>query len=182
MKEYPHAVGRKTVLIAALQARNNARIVFSGSLFFFSDEAFNSPVTKVHVSIKLNNQLDWISCLVLFYWIDVIFSNTGWQNKVRCIRQQDSRDSPYWMGVWWAWAFTRAQCRPSQTRREGTVQCLYYYRHCCEYCALSLKTIKTCRCSTPASRIPILLLKYLFNSWSWMTYPVGGVSRSGLAS
>ncbi|CAK1582197.1 unnamed protein product [Parnassius mnemosyne] len=48
VKEYPHAVGRKTVLIAALQARNNARIVFSGSLFFFSDEAFNSPVSKVH--------------------------------------------------------------------------------------------------------------------------------------
>ncbi|XP_038215633.1 dolichyl-diphosphooligosaccharide--protein glycosyltransferase 48 kDa subunit [Zerene cesonia] len=48
VKEYPHAVGRKTVLIAALQARNNARIVFSGSLFFFSDEAFNAPVSKVH--------------------------------------------------------------------------------------------------------------------------------------
>ncbi|KAL0893547.1 hypothetical protein ABMA27_013737 [Loxostege sticticalis] len=48
VKEYPHAVGRKTVLIAALQARNNARIVFSGSLFFFSDEAFNSAVSKVH--------------------------------------------------------------------------------------------------------------------------------------
>ncbi|XP_045785724.1 dolichyl-diphosphooligosaccharide--protein glycosyltransferase 48 kDa subunit [Maniola jurtina] len=48
VKEYPHAVGRKTVLIAALQARNNARIIFSGSLFFFSDEAFNAPVAKVH--------------------------------------------------------------------------------------------------------------------------------------
>ena len=48
VKEYPHAVGRKTVLIAALQARNNARIIFSGSLYFFSDEAFNSPVSKVH--------------------------------------------------------------------------------------------------------------------------------------
>ncbi|CAK1552640.1 unnamed protein product [Leptosia nina] len=48
VKEYPHAVGRKTVLIAALQARNNARIVFSGSLFFFSDDAFNAPVSKVH--------------------------------------------------------------------------------------------------------------------------------------
>ncbi|CAH0406696.1 unnamed protein product [Chilo suppressalis] len=48
VKEYPHAVGRKTVLIAALQARNNARIVFSGSLFFFSDEAFNSAISKVH--------------------------------------------------------------------------------------------------------------------------------------
>lgn len=48
VKEYPHAVGRKTVLIAALQARNNARIVFSGSVYFFSDEAFTSPVSKVH--------------------------------------------------------------------------------------------------------------------------------------
>lgn len=46
IKEYPHAVGRGTLLIAALQARNNARIVFSGSLYFFSDEAFTSSVQK----------------------------------------------------------------------------------------------------------------------------------------
>lgn len=41
IKEYPHAVGKNTVLIAALQARNNARVVFSGSLAFFSDELFS---------------------------------------------------------------------------------------------------------------------------------------------
>ncbi|XP_014210486.1 dolichyl-diphosphooligosaccharide--protein glycosyltransferase 48 kDa subunit [Copidosoma floridanum] len=46
VKEYPHAVGRNTLLIAALQARNNARVVFSGSLYFFSDEAFESSVQK----------------------------------------------------------------------------------------------------------------------------------------
>ncbi|XP_031632277.1 dolichyl-diphosphooligosaccharide--protein glycosyltransferase 48 kDa subunit [Contarinia nasturtii] len=46
IKEYPHAVGRGTLLIAALQARNNARVVFSGSLFFFSDKAFTSGVSK----------------------------------------------------------------------------------------------------------------------------------------
>lgn len=46
IKEYPHAVGRGTLLIAALQARNNARVVFSGSLFFFSDKAFTSSVKK----------------------------------------------------------------------------------------------------------------------------------------
>lgn len=46
VKEYPHAVGQNTLLIAALQARNNARILFSGSLFFFSDEAFTSSVQK----------------------------------------------------------------------------------------------------------------------------------------
>ncbi|XP_067006615.1 dolichyl-diphosphooligosaccharide--protein glycosyltransferase 48 kDa subunit [Anabrus simplex] len=46
IKEYPHAVGKNTLLIAALQARNNARVIFSGSLYFFSDEAFTSPVQK----------------------------------------------------------------------------------------------------------------------------------------
>lgn len=46
IKEYPHAVGKNTLLMAALQARNNARVVFSGSLHFFSDEAFTSPVQK----------------------------------------------------------------------------------------------------------------------------------------
>lgn len=56
VKEYPHAVGRKTVLIAALQARNNARIVFSGSLFFFSDEAYNSAIAKVHGDKVTSNQ------------------------------------------------------------------------------------------------------------------------------
>lgn len=48
IKEYPHAVGRGTLLIAALQARNNARVVFSGSLFFFSDEAFTSAVQNAN--------------------------------------------------------------------------------------------------------------------------------------
>ncbi|XP_033327485.2 dolichyl-diphosphooligosaccharide--protein glycosyltransferase non-catalytic subunit Ost48 [Megalopta genalis] len=47
IKDYPHAVGKNTLLIAALQARNNARVVFSGSLYFFSDEAFTSPIQKV---------------------------------------------------------------------------------------------------------------------------------------
>lgn len=46
IKEYPHAVGKNTLLIAALQARNNARVVFSGSLYFFSDEAFTSSIQK----------------------------------------------------------------------------------------------------------------------------------------
>ncbi|XP_014475354.1 PREDICTED: dolichyl-diphosphooligosaccharide--protein glycosyltransferase 48 kDa subunit [Dinoponera quadriceps] len=46
VKDYPHSVGKNTLLIAALQARNNARVLFSGSLFFFSDEAFTSPVQR----------------------------------------------------------------------------------------------------------------------------------------
>ncbi|EDW82369.1 uncharacterized protein Dwil_GK25161 [Drosophila willistoni] len=44
VSDYPHAVGRGTLLIAALQARNNARVVFSGSLHFFSDATFTTAV------------------------------------------------------------------------------------------------------------------------------------------
>ncbi|XP_075882604.1 dolichyl-diphosphooligosaccharide--protein glycosyltransferase 48 kDa subunit [Nelusetta ayraudi] len=46
INQYPHAVGKNTLLIAGLQARNNARVVFSGSLDFFSDAFFNSAVQK----------------------------------------------------------------------------------------------------------------------------------------
>lgn len=45
--EYPHAVGKNTLLIAALQARNNARVAFFGSLEFFSNEFFTSAVQKI---------------------------------------------------------------------------------------------------------------------------------------
>ncbi|KAF3860117.1 hypothetical protein F7725_000372 [Dissostichus mawsoni] len=46
ISQYPHAVGKNTLMIAGLQARNNARVVFSGSLDFFSDAFFNSAVQK----------------------------------------------------------------------------------------------------------------------------------------
>eukprot|EP00095_Tigriopus_kingsejongensis_P008299 snap_masked-scaffold948_size77650-processed-gene-0.11 protein:Tk08299 transcript:snap_masked-scaffold948_size77650-processed-gene-0.11-mRNA-1 annotation:"dolichyl-diphosphooligosaccharide--protein glycosyltransferase 48 kda subunit" len=44
--EYPHVTGKNTVLIAGLQARNNARVIFSGSLDFFSDAFFASSVQR----------------------------------------------------------------------------------------------------------------------------------------
>lgn len=44
ISDYPHTVGKNTVLIAGLQARNNARVVYSGSLDFFSDSFINSDV------------------------------------------------------------------------------------------------------------------------------------------
>jgi len=47
VSEYPHATGKNTLLIAGLQARNNARIVFSGSLDFFSDEFLTASVERV---------------------------------------------------------------------------------------------------------------------------------------
>ena len=46
LRNYPHAVGKNTLLIAGLQARNNARVIFSGSLEFFSDEFFGAQISR----------------------------------------------------------------------------------------------------------------------------------------
>jgi len=43
-KPLPFVIGSETTLIAAFQARNNARAVFSGSLEFFSNQFFDQPV------------------------------------------------------------------------------------------------------------------------------------------
>ncbi|ESO82537.1 hypothetical protein LOTGIDRAFT_197848 [Lottia gigantea] len=44
ISEFPHAVGKNTLLISALQARNNARVVFVGSIDFFSDQFMQASV------------------------------------------------------------------------------------------------------------------------------------------
>jgi len=44
IKDYPHAVGKNTVLIAGLQARNNARVVVLGSIDFLSDDFFTGKI------------------------------------------------------------------------------------------------------------------------------------------
>jgi len=55
VKDEPEMKGRSTTLIAALQARNNARVLISGSLDFFSDEYF-SKVGKKAVSDHANKK------------------------------------------------------------------------------------------------------------------------------
>lgn len=44
--DYPHAVGKSTLLVSALQARNNARVVVAGSIAMFSDEYLTSGVSS----------------------------------------------------------------------------------------------------------------------------------------
>jgi len=51
IKGTPAISGKKTTLVSALQARNNARVVFSGSLDLFSNRYFNAPV-KGHKTAK----------------------------------------------------------------------------------------------------------------------------------
>lgn len=51
--QYPNAIGKSLVLIGGMQARNNARVVFTGSLQLFSDEFFQASVNKYGSSAKL---------------------------------------------------------------------------------------------------------------------------------
>ncbi|CAF3643591.1 unnamed protein product [Rotaria sp. Silwood1] len=44
LTEYPTTVGKRTLLISVLQARNNARVGFVGSLDFFSNDLFQSSI------------------------------------------------------------------------------------------------------------------------------------------
>lgn len=74
IKEYPHAVGKGTLLIAALQARNNARVVFSGSLFFFSDEAFTSSVQNAQSTKVYKNSGNQEVAVAISKWV---FGETG---------------------------------------------------------------------------------------------------------
>merc|ERR1712172_157281 len=46
--ENPHATGKGTVLVAGLQARNNARVVFAGSIDMFSDKLFMAGVSSAN--------------------------------------------------------------------------------------------------------------------------------------
>lgn len=46
LEQEPLAIGNDVGLISALQARNNARVTFVGSLEFFSDQFFDSPVQQ----------------------------------------------------------------------------------------------------------------------------------------
>lgn len=67
--EYPHAVGKNTLLISAVQARNNARVVFSGSLDFFSDQFFQSSVQRVHDSKKYEKSGNQALATALALWV-----------------------------------------------------------------------------------------------------------------
>jgi oligosaccharyltransferase complex subunit beta len=47
------AIGKDTILISALQARNNARVVFSGSLNFFSDRFATSVTDNQYLASEI---------------------------------------------------------------------------------------------------------------------------------
>ena len=70
IEEYPHAVGKSTLLIAGLQARNNARLVFSGSIDFFSNEFFAIPVLKaVSGAAQFEQSANQAVAIALSQWV-----------------------------------------------------------------------------------------------------------------
>ena len=50
MAASPQSMGQSTLLVTGVQARNNARAVFSGSLYLFSDAAFARKVSPLYLS------------------------------------------------------------------------------------------------------------------------------------
>lgn len=67
--EYPHAVGQNTLLIAGLQARNNARVLFFGSLDLFSDEFFTSAVQNANGGQKHSQSGNKDLATALSQWV-----------------------------------------------------------------------------------------------------------------
>ncbi|CAF1031483.1 unnamed protein product [Adineta ricciae] len=68
LTDYPATVGKRTLLISVLQARNNARVGFVGSLDFFSNDFFQNSVQSNtdKKSVKSGNEelalalTDWV--------------------------------------------------------------------------------------------------------------------------
>ncbi|GJQ71656.1 hypothetical protein Trydic_g11352 [Trypoxylus dichotomus] len=92
IKEYPHAIGKSAVLIAGLQARNNARVVFSGSLSFFSDEYFTSSVQRVHGTEKHDTSGNRRAAYAISQWV---FKEAG-ELRVKSIKHHkvDEQEPP----------------------------------------------------------------------------------------
>jgi oligosaccharyltransferase complex subunit beta len=67
--DYPHAVGQNTLLIAGQQARNNARVLFFGSLDFFSDEFFTSSVQNANGGQKPSQSGNQELAVSLSQWV-----------------------------------------------------------------------------------------------------------------
>lgn len=72
--DYPHVIGNNILLIAALQARNNARVVFSGSLYFFSNEAFTKSIQYTHNGEQHKQTGNEAVAIAISQWV---FGETG---------------------------------------------------------------------------------------------------------
>ncbi|XP_072047820.1 dolichyl-diphosphooligosaccharide--protein glycosyltransferase 48 kDa subunit-like [Amphiura filiformis] len=92
VSEYPHAVGKNTLMVAALQARNNARVVFSGSVDMFSDDFFQSSVQKAaQGSKKFEQSGNQALAIALSRWV---FKEEGVLRANRVTHHKDGETTP----------------------------------------------------------------------------------------
>jgi len=68
VRDYPQSAGKDSLLVTAIQARNNARIVFAGSLEMFSNRFFNLPVQRVGETKKHDKSGNEAFCRELSVW------------------------------------------------------------------------------------------------------------------
>lgn len=57
-------VGRDTLLVSAIQARNNARAVFSGSMELFSNQYFTAQLTSSG-KVRTESYMGWIQSVMV---------------------------------------------------------------------------------------------------------------------
>ncbi|CAG9531793.1 unnamed protein product [Cercopithifilaria johnstoni] len=69
VEEYPGAVGRSTLLIGAIQARNNARVMLTGSIAMFSDAFMSANVSKYGSATKLQKSGNFELLTELSKWV-----------------------------------------------------------------------------------------------------------------
>ncbi|VDK40331.1 unnamed protein product [Taenia asiatica] len=68
VSQYPTTVGKNTQLVAALQARNDARVVFTGSIEMFSDAFYSSPVVNKVTNKRFERSSNAEFCDHLLRW------------------------------------------------------------------------------------------------------------------
>jgi oligosaccharyltransferase complex subunit beta len=71
VNEYPAAIGRSTVLVGALQARNNARVILTGSIDMFSDEFINANVAQAGAKPTKSGNGDFVNSLTKWVFQEV---------------------------------------------------------------------------------------------------------------
>ncbi|VDN07648.1 unnamed protein product [Thelazia callipaeda] len=69
VEEYPGAMGRSTLLVGAIQARNNARILLTGSILMFSDAFISATVSKFGSTSKPQKSGNFQLVTALSEWV-----------------------------------------------------------------------------------------------------------------
>jgi len=88
LEEYPQSAGEETLLVTGVQARNNARALFAGSLFMFSDAALAAIAATPADSHKNDGGVPSANAKFTAGVLDWVFQRSG---VIRITHVQHSR-------------------------------------------------------------------------------------------